>query len=105
MAASEKLVQLIYETRHRPEDKQHEPFIERLETQLAGALARLEAEATNDPWIFGEHIFEADITAAIAWRFSQLQFPDRVPTGRYPRLAALSLRAEALPEFKACPVT
>ena len=105
MAASEKLVQLIYETRHRPEDKQHQPFIDRLETQLAGALDRLESEAAGDPWIFGEQIFEADITAAIAWRFSQLQFPDRVPAGRYPGLTMLSARAEALPEFEACPVS
>ena len=104
LVASEKLVQLIYELKHRPEDKQHQPFIDRLQTQLEGALERLESEATGEQWIFGKQIFEADVTVAIAWRFAQLQFPDRVPAERYPGLAALSARAEALPEFLACPV-
>ena len=104
LVASEKLVQLIYELKHRPEDTQHQPFIDRLQTQLEGALERLESEATGEQWIFGKQIFEADVTVAIAWRFAQLQFPDRVPAERYPGLAALSARAEALPEFLACPV-
>jgi glutathione S-transferase len=104
MAANEKLVQLIYELKHRPEDKQFQEFIDRVQSQLEGALERLESEACCDKWIFGGHIFEADVTAAIAWRFSQLKFPDRVPAERYPNLVALSARAEALPEFKACPV-
>ena len=104
LVASEKLVQLIYELKHRPEDKQHQPFIDRLQTQLEGALERLESEATGEQWIFGKQIFEADVTVAIAWRFAQLQFPDRVPAERYPGLVALSARAEALPEFLACPV-
>ena len=104
LVASEKLVQLIYELKHRPEDKQHQPFIDRLQTQLEGALERLESEATGEQWIFGKQIFEADVTVAISWRFAQLQFPDRVPAERYPGLVALSARAEALPEFLACPV-
>ena len=104
LVASEKLVQLIYELKHRPEDKQHQPFIDRLQPQLDGALERLESEATGEQWIFGKQIFEADVTVAIAWRFAQLQFPDRVPAERYPGLSALSARAEALPEFLACPV-
>lgn len=104
MAMNEKLVQLIYELKHRPAEKQFDGFIDRVQTQLEGALEHLESVAGVEQWIFGEHIFEADITAAIAWRFSQLQFPDRVPADRYPGLAALSARAEALPEFKACPI-
>ena len=105
MVANEKLVQLVYEIKHRPEDKQHEPFIERLQTQLNGALERLESETRDaNEWIFGKQVFEPDITTAIAWRFSQLQFPDRAPAGKYPGLVALSARAEALDEFKACPI-
>jgi glutathione S-transferase len=105
MVASEKLVQLVYELKHRPEDKQHPPFIDRVQSQLDGALERLESEVgTSTEWIFGQHIFEPDISAAIAWRFSQLQFPDRAPADRYPGLVELSSRAEALPEFQACPI-
>lgn len=105
MVANEKLVQLIYELKHRPEEKQHPPFIDRLQTQLDAALDRLETETRDtEEWIFGKQVFEADITTAIAWRFAQLQFPDRVPADRYPGLEALSARAEALPEFVACPI-
>ena len=105
MVANEKLVQLIYELKHRPEDKQHPPFIDRLKTQLTGALDRLESEVgTGNEWIFGTQIFEPDVTAAIAWRFSQLQFPEAAPVENYPGLAELSRRAEALPEFQACPI-
>lgn len=105
MVANEKLVQLVYEIKHRPEEKQHEPFINRLQTQLTGALERLESETHGSgDWMFGKHVFEPDITTAIAWRFSQLQFPERAPAGQYPGLVTLSARAESLPEFIACPI-
>ena len=105
MVANEKIVQLVYELKHRPEDKQHPPFIDRIQSQLAGALDRLESEvAGGEAWIFGQQIFEPDVTVAIAWRVSQFLFPDRAPADRYPGLVALSERAEALPEFQACPI-
>jgi glutathione S-transferase len=55
--------------------------------------------------LFGDDVTQADITTAIAWRFGQLQFPDRLPIAEFPGLVAFSARAEALPEFLACPLS
>jgi hypothetical protein len=61
--AMEKTVQIIYETRQRPKEHQHPPWIARIEQQLGNAVA--------------EKAFAGLV------RFSE--------------------RAEALPEFLACP--
>jgi glutathione S-transferase len=63
------------------------------------------AYAGCETWLFGDDISQADITSAIAWYFCQLHYPDVVDAAHHPRLVALSARAEALPEFQACPVT
>ncbi len=106
MVAMEKVVQLIYETKQRPEAVRHEPWIERLETQLFGALELMETGiGDGTSWIFGDGITQADITVAIAWRFVQHVVPERVPAVRFPGLGAFSSIAERLPEFVACPLT
>jgi glutathione S-transferase len=105
MVLNEKAVQLIYELKHRPEALQHAPWIDRIQTQFTRAAALLEAEAGDgSSWMFGEQIMEPDIAMAIAWRFTQLHFPERLPAMNYPGLVALSARAESLPEFEACPI-
>lgn len=105
MVANEKIVQLIYELETRPAALQHADWISRVQTQLTGAFDLLEQQfADVDAWLFGEQIGQADITAAIAWAFGQLRYPERVPAGQYPALLALSQRAESLPEFVACPI-
>ena len=106
MVAMEKVAQLIYETKQRPEDVRHAPWIERLEKQLFGALELMEsAIGDGTSWIFGDSVTQADITAAIGWRFVQHVVPERVAPGGFPGLVAFSVRAEELPEFIACPLT
>lgn len=106
LVASEKVAQLIYETKQRPEEKQHKPWIERLSDQLNGAIGLLEgAVGSGGAWLSGNDITQADITVAITWRFVQNVFPDRIPADDYPGLQAFSARAEALPEFVACPLS
>ena len=57
MVAMEKVAQLIYETEHRPQELQHQPWIDRLETQLIGAVDLLErCVGANTAWIFGDDI-------------------------------------------------
>jgi glutathione S-transferase len=104
--AMEKVAQLIYETRQRPEEVQYEPWIERLQTQLTGALDLME-ESVGDgsSWLFGADVSQADLTAAIGWRFVQHILSDRIPADAYKGLAAFSARAEILPEFRACPMS
>jgi hypothetical protein len=45
----------------------------------------------------------AGVTVAVAWHFTQQMLPTEVPADRFSRLAAYSLAAESLPEFKAAP--
>jgi glutathione S-transferase len=110
LVTNEKVAQLIYETANRPEDKQHAPWTERIEQQLRGAVELMEAAVvasnqTGFNWLLGNEISQADISTAIAWRFTQ--HIDRVQLARedFPALTAYSAKAEALPEFVACPLS
>lgn len=102
LAADEKTVQIVYEL-NRPAEARHEPWLERVSGQLRAALRLLETEiaAAHGGFLFGARPLQADITAAVAWRFARHMIPDRVDPADYPALAAFSARAEALPEFAA----
>jgi glutathione S-transferase len=104
--AMEKVAQLIYETKQRPAEVQHPPWIDRLEKQLFGALELMESGVGDgSAWLFGNGVTQADITVAIGWRFVQHVESERVAAAQFPALAAFSARAEALPEFVACPLS
>jgi glutathione S-transferase len=106
LVAGEKVAQLIYETRQRPEEFQHGPWIERLDQQLAGAVELLEQAVGNgDEWLAGGDLGQADITTAIMWRFVQHILPEQFVAGAYPGLVTHSARAEAHPHFVACPLS
>ncbi|CAM2159197.1 MULTISPECIES: glutathione S-transferase family protein [Paraburkholderia] len=105
LAAMEKTVQQVYERQLRPEDRQHEPWFERVNAQMHAAYAELERLVSGrEGWLCAGRITQADITAAVAWRFTQHILPGTADPARYPALAALSRRAEALPEFVATPL-
>ena len=105
LVALEKIVALIYERTQRPKELQHAPWIKRVDQQLRSALDQLE-EIVGDGshWLTGTDIMQADITTAIAWRFTQHALPKRISADDYPGLSAFSARAEALPEFIACAI-
>lgn len=105
LAAAEKTVQIVYETSLRPADKRHEPWLDRVSGQLRAAYAGLESmlAASPGPWALGERLTQLDVTAAIAWRFTQSEAESVVPAATCPALAALAARAEALPAFRAWP--
>jgi len=107
LVAMEKLAGLIYETSHRPPELQHQPWIDRLRTQLSGATGLMESAVKNrkGDWLLGDEITQADITTAVAWRFSQHVEASHVDPGDYPALVDYSTRAESLPEFVACPLS
>jgi glutathione S-transferase len=107
LAAMEKVAQRIYELKMRPEEFQYEPWLARICEQLGAALDWLEkavAQPGRDDWMFGSQITQADITTAIAWRFAVYAAPTEARPDARPALVAFSRRAEALPEFLACPV-
>lgn len=103
LVAMEKTVQIFYETKQRPADKQYAPWGSRVQQQLTEALRLLDAEC-GDGWMCGEQISQPDISSAIAWGFARLTRPDLASPDAWPRLAALADRAEALPEFRAWPI-
>jgi glutathione S-transferase len=100
LAACEKSVSIVYERNLRPEEKQHRPWLDRVSSQLLLAYGALEREMP-DGWFTGGAIGQAEITTAVAWRFTQHVISDVVPVGDFPRLAAISAKAEALPAFRA----
>jgi glutathione S-transferase len=106
--AAEKGVLQVYEGVFRPEEKRHEPWLERCRTQMHAALAELERAAqargvrpgAAAAWLVGERMTQADITVACVFNFLN----DALGAGdsnRYPALAALSGCCEALPAFQA----
>ncbi|WP_109483208.1 glutathione S-transferase [Paraburkholderia sp. C35] len=107
LAACEKAMQNVYELNLRPAERQHQPWIERVQTQLFAAYDQLEHAIEGregNGWLFGDRLMQPDITLAIVWRFQQFLLPGVVDPARYPALAAFSARAEALPEFVAAPL-
>jgi glutathione S-transferase len=105
LAAVEKTVQLVYERKRRPKDRQHAEWSGRVTRQAGEAYRLLEELLLPEArWNFGDGPMQADITAAIAWRFSAHAFPGLLQADRHPALAALSRRAESLPAFAGLPV-
>ena len=104
LAASEKTVQIVYETKLRPADKQDASWLDRVRRQAQAAYDLLEqAYLGVEDWLSPGRMTQADITAAVAWRFTGNMLADLAPPDRYPTLAALSARAEATPAFLAVP--
>jgi glutathione S-transferase len=104
LAACEKTVQLVYERTLRPAEKQHQPWIDRVRGQLRDAYRLLEAEVVGDGWLCTTRPLQADVSAAVAWRFTQHALAQEIDPLRHQALAALSARAEALPAFVAAPL-
>lgn len=103
--ACDKTVQIVYERDLRPAEKQHQPWRDRIASQLLSAYGLLEPyTAEIASWLIQNRLTQADITVAVAWQFTQLMVADVVDIHSYPGLAALSKRAEALPAFTAAPL-
>ena len=106
LAAYEKAVQIVYERKLRPLDKQHAPWLERVSMQLHAAWNALEQECAQLP-LPGEtgSIDQAGVTIAVGWSFAQLETPDIVKPADYPAVHAFTRSAETLPAFLATPPT
>ncbi|WP_374440536.1 glutathione S-transferase family protein [Stella sp.] len=95
----EKAVGYVYETKRRPAERQHQPWIDNLKSQVAGGLAALEA-IDGQPWLAGPSMTQADVSAAVLVDFLRTMAPDLLPAGAYPKLEALAARLGALPAFQ-----
>jgi glutathione S-transferase len=73
LAAMEKTVQVYYELHLRPAEKVHHPWLERVLGQLGAAYQLLEERVAGTDaagWLLGARVTQADVTAAVAWRFT-----------------------------------
>ena len=105
LAASEKAVQIVYEINQRPEEKRHQPWLDRVKRQMDKAFALLDRELSGkSAWQFGDRPMQADVTSAVVWRFVETALPGAVAAANHPAVAQLSARAEALDAFVACPL-
>ena len=105
LAACEKTVQIVYERKLRPAEKLHQPWMDRVQGQLAAAYSALERELVAEPLPASEETMtQAGVSTAVAWAFTQLLTPDAVSPRDFPALAAFSAQAESLPVFLAAPM-
>uniref|UniRef100_A0A8W7P221 GST N-terminal domain-containing protein n=1 Tax=Anopheles coluzzii TaxID=1518534 RepID=A0A8W7P221_ANOCL len=102
LAAMEKSVQLAYEQNLRPEDKRHQPWLERISAQLLAAYDLLEKELANET-LSSTPLEQAGISIAVAWRFTRELLPQQLDWDDFPLLQQWSAQAEALPAFVATP--
>jgi len=105
LAACEKAVQLYYERNLRPADIQYQPWVERVEGQLAAAFTALEHELQKHPLPTDGTLQQDGITLAVAWSFTGLVVPDQIDVERFPRIAQYTAYAEGLPAFVSTPMT
>lgn len=102
LAASEKTVQIVYERNLRPPEKQYQPWVDRVHAQLIAAYQFLEEEVSQtNAWLFDERPLQADVSSAVAFRFSRHMLPEIIEAEAHPALNALSARAETIESFSA----
>jgi glutathione S-transferase len=101
LAACEKTAQIVYEHNLRPAEKVHQPWLDRVQEQLLAALTLLEAEVETFDI---DALDQAAVTAAVTWSFVRLMVPQIVAGDAFPRLAAWTAHAEALPVFRRYPI-
>lgn len=99
LVACEKSIQIVYETRLRPEALCHAPWLTRLQTQLIAAYRELNAAVQQCADTFIEKPSHASVTAAVAWQFSQHTAANLIPSDDFPALERLSQAMDKLPSF------
>lgn len=104
LAACEKSVQIYYEFQLRPQEKQHEPWLERVRGQLVAAYTALEAELHKQPLATSGPIDQVGISLAVAWSFTQLVVPEQLDAAQFPRIKAFTEYAEQLELFVSTPL-
>jgi len=101
LAASEKAVQHVYEHRLRPEEKQHQPWTERVTRQLMAACR--EWDRLLDGREISDRADQVAISSTVVWTFIQQMIPAVVTAAEFPAIQRVSARFETQPAFKRYP--
>ena len=105
LAACEKAVQLYYERNLRPADIQFQPWVKRVESQLAAAFTALEQELVKTGLPTDGTLDQTGISLAVAWSFTNLVVPDQIDSQRFRQIAQYTAYAETLDAFASTPMT
>lgn len=103
LAACEKAVQNIYEHKLRPEEKQHQPWVERITRQLLAACH--EWDTLLDGRAIAPRPDQVAVTSTVVWSFIQFMIPGVVTADNFKNIRSLAESCEALPAFKKYPLS
>lgn len=101
--AAEKGVAQVYERAFRPENKRHQPWVDRCHGQMCGSLAAIDryiGERGVSQWLVGKRMTQADITVVCAFTFLNDTLRVAADAVMFQSLAVLAGRCEALPAFQ-----
>ena len=100
IGAVEKAVALAYEIQRRPKQLIYPEWAEKLRGQARAGLAELDKILGPDkPWLALGRLTQADVSAVATWDFLGNMLAGTFAPAEFPRLAALSERANRLPAF------
>lgn len=102
LAACEKAVQNIYEHKLRPEEKQHQPWVERITRQLLAACR--EWDTLLEGRAIAPRPDQVAVTSTVVWSFIQFMIPRVVAADNFKNIQSLAEACEALPAFKKYPL-
>jgi glutathione S-transferase len=101
--AAEKGVLQVYERVFRPEDKRHQPWVDRCHLQMSSSLASLDryvGERGVSQWLVGKRMTQADITVVCAFTFLNDTLKVAADKVMFQSVATLAARCESLPVFQ-----
>jgi len=101
--AAEKGVMQVYERVFRPEEKRHQPWVDRCRVQMGGSLAAIDrylGERGVSQWLVGKRMTLADITVACVFTFLNDTLRIAADPVVFQSLGTLAARCEALPVFQ-----
>jgi len=101
--AAEKGVLQLYERAFRPEEKRHQPWVDRCRLQMSSSLAAIDrhlGERGEAQWLVGKRMTQADITAVCAFSFLNDALRVAADEVMFRSLSILSSRCEAMPAFQ-----
>ena len=88
LGSVEKAIACAYEIRFRPEEKRHQPWVERCEEQCRGGMNYLNEQLSGD-WFVGNRMTQADVSIAVCWQFMSKATPDLYGSIDAPNLSGL----------------
>jgi glutathione S-transferase len=101
--AADKGVQQVYEGVFRPEQKRHQPWLDRCRAQMGSGLAAIDrylGERGVSQWLIGKRMTQADITVVCAFTFLNDALRVNEDQVMFESLSTLAQRCESLPAFQ-----